>query len=475
MLHGSQKEKESGRTTNIPASVQHVQKAERAATLNVPSATTFKTLESNSSNISFSKSEAVMTPNDVIIQELGKALDAAREETAALKQQLERVKQDAQASVEISKFQASEAHRHATPEDHVEHHQHTPQQSDDEMDDQDSEFHRPPSAREEDLINQNHDLRYRLAELQDQLPSQAQPLAQPIHSDADWDALTLRLHETEKESHSRLQQLLSLKSSISSLTRTDAQISDSQLAETFSQLANRVREWVVSNYRRTKMSFDGLPDSIAQLLQSIKVDYRGTDGADKLTLYQAIVSRMLMRIFHEPLVIGMPEHGFYTGLRAFAEHTHSVGVEFREWRRATVRLITKSTSDADISRRRNDDLMRMASQLEIVMSSITSIELTPHARSALLSIMSLAADLQRILCLQKADYRVTFLDSSEGQKHHFDDHTMEPINDPEDAMDENSESHVQREFAFCVFPCLEKHDDEFVNIIFKARVCCGVG
>lgn len=461
MLHGPPKEKGSEQTASLNTPVSALSASR--ATSSSGSAATGAAEDQRSAAVP-TKAEATLIPENAVTEELEKMLVAAREETAALRQELERVKQDAQASIEISKYQVAEAHQHTPPEAAME---------------VDNEALRYDHEREEDLANQNHNLRYCLAELQDRLMSQEQQDARPhpsgpLRSDADWDVLTLRLHESEKESHSRLQQLLSLKYSISSLTRTDSQVSDSDLAESFSQLANRMREWVVSNYRRTRISFNDIPEMFVKMLQSIKIDYKTIGGADKLALYQAITSRVLMQIFDEPLVVGMPDQGIYAGLRIFVGGTQRTGPEYLEWRRATLGLI-ESAPEAETVSWRNHELERLADQLEGIMSSISSTELTPSARSALLSIMSSAASLQRTLCLQKAEYRVVFFDTLAGRYHHFDDRAMEPINDLDDAMDESNEPDTRREFAFCVFPCLQKLGHDFDNVIFKARVCSGVG
>lgn len=398
------------------------------------------------------------------LRSLEKALSLVNEETAALRLELERVKQDAQASIEISRSQASDVHQQATPEMNTQYHR--PSQEHDDG----------ASEREKDLLSQNHELRYRLAELQDLLNVQTtMPPAEVIHSEEDWNVMTLRLHEAEKESHSRLQQLLALKSSISSLTRTDSQVSDNELADSLSQLANKVREWVVSNYRRTKMNFDNLPEVTVQMLQSIKVDYKGVDPADKLALYQAILSRILMRIFDEPLLIGLPDHGVYAGLGDLSRGTQQTSPEFREWRRATLRMVMGSTQSAMIEEWRTQKLNTLALEFEAIMRSIASSELTPHAHAVLLGILAYAADLQGTLGLQKAAYSVVVFDTVHGQGHHLDCSAMEPVDDPEDTADDCDESHTRRRFIFCIFPCLKKIEDGVENIVFKARVCCGVG
>jgi len=110
----------------------------------------------------------------------------------------------------------------------------------------------------ENLAEQNFELRGRLLALQDQLVEQdvlykARIERELSRSEAEWNELTRRLHHSEKESQERLQQLLDLKHSISALTRMDTQVTDAELAERMDHLYHRVREWVISNFRRSKL------------------------------------------------------------------------------------------------------------------------------------------------------------------------------------------------------------------------------
>ncbi|KAF3046084.1 hypothetical protein E8E12_010934 [Didymella heteroderae] len=410
-----------------------------------------------------SEQHTASSPHDDRLADLEKALLAAKEEAAVLRHELDRVKQDAQASAEVSRYQA----QHHAPSEDAEMQTDLGSSVQDETDEQEREQHA-------DLLAQNHALRNRLAELQDQLLSQS-IYSEAVHSDSDWNAMTLRLHEAEKESHARLQQLLSLKSSISTLTRIDSQVSDTELAENFSQLANRVREWVISNYRRSKMNSDRLSEESAGVLRAIKKDFENIDVADRLPLYQAVVSRILMQIFDEPIILGMPDGGLHAGLRSFAESAQSGGVDVREWKRVTLQVVERCTPAAALYNWRSQRLASLAVELENIMLSISSTEIAPSARSALISIMNAAADLQRTLCLQKAGYNVIFFHALHKEPHRFDEQAMESINHLEERMDDDCEAFARhRDFAFCVFPCLEKIGNDVQNIVFKARVCCGV-
>jgi hypothetical protein len=345
-----------------------------------------------------------------------------------------------------------------------------------------------PSAQSiEDVHQQNQDLRYRLDQLQEQLVSQdvmyRSKLERALSHDGEpeWNELRIRLHATEKESQDRLQQLLSLKSSISSLTRPDSQITDSNLTDSFTQLFNRIREWVISNFRRTKTDTTQLPPVTVKALRSLTPAYESIEKSDRLSLYQALVTNALMQVLEEPIVVGLPHTGPLAAIRSFAESIQDTGPEYREWRRATVRLIEKSELGMLLQRGRTDLLHKISGEIGHLLFTLTSINLTPHSQSALMSILSAASDLQRTMVLQKARYQVEFFRTQDNDRSYvFDNRRMEAINDLDDSVDE-SDVLAEHHFLFCVFPCLEKFGDEWgdnmqvSNILLKAGVCCVVG
>jgi hypothetical protein len=337
----------------------------------------------------------------------------------------------------------------------------------------------------EDILQQNHDLRYKLARIQDQLASQEITFRNNLeralsNRDGEWNELRSRLHVTEKESQERLQQLLSLKSSISSLTRSDSQTTDSELADSFTQLSNRIREWVISNFRRSKMDAGDLPVETVNALRSLTPTYELIEKTDRLALYQGLVSSALMQVFEEPLVVGLPPAGPLATIRLFAEGIQDKGSEYREWRRATIRAIEKSKVCRSLEQGKSDFLHTIAGEIAHLLFTLTSVNLTSAAQSALEAILNATADLQRTLALQKARYQVLFFHYAKSNEDSgFDDRRMESDQDL-DSMDEH-DGLPERQFLFCVFPCLEKfgnewgEDEEMGNVLLKARVCCGVG
>jgi hypothetical protein len=321
------------------------------------------------------------------------------------------------------------------------------------------------------ILQQNCDLRHKLAQLEDQAGSQD-------HLDSEWNDLRFRLHATEKESNERLQQLLSLKSSISSLTRTDSQITDNELSDSFTQLSNRIREWVISNFRRTKMDAGNLPVETVKALRSLTPNWESIEKSDRLALYQALVSNAMMAVLEEPMVVGS-QTGCLAALRSFAASLDNASSEYHEWRRATVRAMERSTSKDSLEQEKSEVLHAIAAEIAHLLFTLTSINLTPAAKTGLLGILHAAAELQRTIVLQKARYHVLFFRSQDSSV--FDEGRMESDNDFDSAMEDDCEMHDDRRFLFCIFPCVEKFGDEWGehlevgNVLLKAKVCCVVG
>ncbi|KAJ5063302.1 hypothetical protein J3E72DRAFT_413708 [Bipolaris maydis] len=333
----------------------------------------------------------------------------------------------------------------------------------------------------EELVRQNHELRSRVAQLEDQLlylKSARQDSDRP-KSPGQVGDLKLRLQTAEKESQERLQQIISLKSSISSLTRAQSQATDSDLVASLSELANRVREWTISNLRRTKLNLENLPKETEETVFKLYPQYRnGIQGADKFALYQAIISTSLMPIFETPLVFGLPIS--LAAIQSFADEVRDSGPAFSEWKRATIQVLESSRVQPDLIREREQLLHRILGDVCHLFFTLTSTTVTSSAQLALSGILKNAVDFQRTLALQKARYQLLFF-RSEGKKMYLDDRTMEAINDADSTMDDDTVMETDRTFLFCAFPGLVKHGDEWgehhemSNILLKARVCSGFG
>ncbi|KAF2847783.1 hypothetical protein T440DRAFT_557238 [Plenodomus tracheiphilus IPT5] len=342
---------------------------------------------------------------------------------------------------------------------------------------------------EEDIRKDNYELRYRVAQLQDQitLRDSTRPDHSSSHTETEWNILRSRLHTAEKESQERMQQLISLKKSISSLTRMDSQATDSDLTEAFSQLFDRIRDWVVSNFRRSRLDFDNVPHDTLSVLRGILPSSMKVTGVDKIALYQAIVSHFCMRILEEPLLVGipvpealhLPDSASLGAFRRCDQDLQGGGSVYHEWQRATIRAIEQSHVRDVVQQFRDDLLHQIAGDIGHVLFTMTSISLTLKAKSALVSILGTAVEMQRTLALQKAHYRVLLFHREDGELLKLDCQRMEVVNDfDRDAEDYDISGN--REMLFCVSPCLEKFGDEHGehmesrNVLFRARVCYAI-
>jgi len=329
----------------------------------------------------------------------------------------------------------------------------------------------------------NHDLHLKVARLEDQLKSQEaihQSMLEHVksHNEIEWNELISRLHATEKESQERLQQLLSLKSTISSLTRMDSQATDSELSDALSQLGNRVREWVISNFRRTRLDLSNIPQETREALKAVSLNYQDIDSGDRLALYQALVSSAMMQIFCEPVYVGLPETGVLASLRHLAAYIYESSADYRDWRRLTIRSIQKGQAQEALQEGRDRVVHDLSNEIIHLLTTLTSTKVSPEAQLSLKGILNTTAELQHTLLLQKAQYKVHFFKHQLGSEVVFEHTRMESINDLDEDFDQDGDIALDREFAFCVFPCLEKFGDEsgrhaeVRNVLLKARVCC---
>jgi hypothetical protein len=430
------------------------------------------------------------------VAELERALVIAREEQESLREDLEKARKQSQEDQDTidSMREQSRHSRQATPESPT-----TTTRSRDsyvKVDDNPSRNNSDSKALDssvesrnrrqshDDVQRQNYDLRHQVAQLQEQLVSQDVNYRNGFdrahsHGDSEWNELRMRLHATEKESSERLQQLLLLKSSISSLTRSDSQITDSELVDLFTHLFNRIREWVISNFRRTKMVAGNLPAETIKALKALTPVFESIENADRLALFQALIADALMQILRESLVVGMPHTDHFAALQSFARSIESHGPQYREWRRATIRTIENNKIGQSVQQGKNDFLHGMARKIEHLLFTLTSVNLTTAAQAALMSILNATADVQRTIALQKAEYEVVFFRNETSTSNcAFDDQMMEVINDMDTEVDDDDDEFMDRRFLFCVFPGLQKFGDEWGNntamnnVLLKARVCC---
>ncbi|KAH9875205.1 hypothetical protein J1614_004696 [Plenodomus biglobosus] len=397
------------------------------------------------------------------VAELERALAVAKEEQDLLRKDLDAERAHRQADQNmIDKLRSQVAETRRTTRSPPAEHSTKKQRSSDHPD--------------EDILRENYELRYTVAQLHDQITFQDSATDYSgLHTKEEWESLRSRLHVAEKESQERLQQLISLKKSISSLTRMGSHVTDTDLTEAFSQLFDRIRDWTVSNFKRSRLKLDGVPDETRNVLSAILPGSTSVASVDKLALYQAIVSHFCMRLLDEPLLVGLPDTAPLAAFRLCDQELRSSG-SHREWQRATIRAIEQSNV-GDMLRQGRDNLVhQIAREIEDVLCTVTSVDLKLGAKSALLSILITAADVQRMIALQKSHYQVLFFRRRDSECLLFDYRKMEVVNNFDDDL-EDSHHFRKGVVLFCVSPCLEKIGNEEGenlenrNVLFKAKVC----
>ncbi|XTI93382.1 hypothetical protein V2W45_1252381 [Cenococcum geophilum] len=281
------------------------------------------------------------------------------------------------------------------------------------------------------------------------------------------------LHAAEKEAQDRRKQLLDLKQSISALTRMESQVTDGELTERMDQLYHRTREWVISNFRRSKLNLSNIRKETAEVLENIYPEYVKTQPSEKIGLYQAVVMNSIMKIFNEKACIGLPEDGPLAKVRELATYLQgNQAPEFREWRRCTIRALEKGQARQVLDERTQLLIRGIANEIQEIMADVSGVNLTETSQGSIIGVLQTVVELQKIFLTQKAEYVVTLvMEPSSQNGATFDGSRMEFVNQEE-------EDTTQSKIAFFVFPVLEKYGNEsgenlsVRNVLLKARVFC---
>jgi hypothetical protein len=275
----------------------------------------------------------------------------------------------------------------------------------------------------------------------------------------------------DEQVNSLQQQLSDLKRSISTATRMDNQTTDSTLAQEIGVLHNELQNWIVNNFRRVKACV--APSELSSRLEGVaeprqagvlKQIYTPFDPSAKLAVYQATAVVLLMDVFTEALLFGMPsdqewcKHIFWTAGDLERQLTP---MAFNKWRAATLEAIQHSAGfDAMVQ----SAVARMTETISRALGKLTDTE--PNV-AALSGIVKRAVSLAHIFRLQRARYDFCLPSPTEA----FDPSTME------DALD-RSDGIADSTVRCATFPGVLKFGDEYGdnlhlrNVIVKAKVLC---
>lgn len=329
-------------------------------------------------------------------------------------------------------------------------------------------------------LHPNHETRHRITasegrSIERDFEEHSDQLAR---NEAQWNELRHHLRLTEKESQERLHQLILLKAEISSLTRIEPQITDGELVDSLVHIASRVREWVVTNFRRSRLVLREASPEVKETLISTIGRFETDRTVNKFALCQAVIGSIITKILQEPLIFGLPETGPFAGFKECIAALRSSGPAYDSWRRTTVLAIEQSHLSEFVQQSSKDALQSLLEKAVNLLFSLTSTGLSSQAQAILIQILGTVATLQRTIALQRARYRFLFF-CRDKEDVGLDISRMEAIND--DGIDDDGNALSLQDFLFCAFPCVEKLGEEWgkgiekCNILLKAKVCGGVG
>lgn len=309
------------------------------------------------------------------------------------------------------------------------------------------------------------------------MEEEVEDLQERLKRDSNGPAHGKALHaeKTRMDEISSLQQqLLDLKRSISTSTRTDSQVSDSTFAQEMGVLHHELQNWIVNNFRRAKVDVSAEAlcsrlEGLAELKHAdlLKQLYGTFDAAAKLATCQAIAAIFLTDIFREPLLFGLPVEQAWVGCTVLAiESLRDVltPVPYNRWRAATLDAIRQSETFQNAVQHAS---MNVVESLSSTLSKLTETDVNETGRTSLQSIVRRAVTLANLLRVQLARYDFYLPKPTDS----FDAGMMEDISEGSDAGPECA-------VRCATFPAVVKIGDEhgdnipLRNVILKAKVLC---
>lgn len=271
-------------------------------------------------------------------------------------------------------------------------------------------------------------------------------------------------------------QLTDLKRSISKSTRVETVVtSDATFVQEMGSLAHEVQNWTVNNYRRARISASA-EELVARLepmvnerqLERLRPVWAGWKSENKIAVFQSTVAAVLMDIFDDQLLFGMPpQEEWAMSLRKTANHMSAVlePQQYNKWRASTLDIIRQT---AVMSAAADSAAATMA---EYVASTLDVLAGMPSSGSKLTSLQPIlrrAITLAHLFRTQRARFSFDLPPPTVP----FDPKTMENVAFDRDAEEGNI-------IDCATFPLVLKLGDEhganvqWQNVLQKANVVCG--
>ncbi|KAK4221214.1 AKAP7 2'5' RNA ligase-like domain-containing protein [Podospora fimiseda] len=282
----------------------------------------------------------------------------------------------------------------------------------------------------------------------------------------------LRRDEEIKELRS---QMRGLKEWVSNSTRTDGQvqISDEVFGEGMARLGNGLQNWVLVNFRRSKVDLTNVPEPIIEELARLVPMYEDLVSTSKIHLLQSVVSRLLVEHVFNTHFPGLSkeESRQLTETETLLASYGASDEPINQWRSTTLTILRKDgnkrlqTETANLTN-------TIVSRVNELLDAMTATKPNEGRDQGLRALVTSAIDLSRLLSVQRAVFNATMPEILPHQRIVFDAETMEDIGG------EDEENLFEREVCCVTFPGIIKRGDvsggqlQYRNVISKARVLC---
>lgn len=271
-------------------------------------------------------------------------------------------------------------------------------------------------------------------------------------------------------------QLTELKRSISRSTRVESVVtSDATFVQEMGSLAHEIQNWTVNSYRRARISASAgeLTARLAPLVNDRQLErleplWAGWRPENKIAVLQSTIAAILMDIFDDQLLFGMPPHeDWAASLRRTSHHMSTVleAQQYNKWRACSLEIVRQT---AVMNKALDSAASTMAEYVTTTLDTL-SVQASSAAKLASLQpIVKRAITLAHLFRIQRARFTFDFPAPSTS----FDSSTMENV-----AFDRDAEEGHPIDCA--TFPMVLKLGDEhganieWQNVLLKANVVCG--
>ncbi|KAI9822788.1 MAG: hypothetical protein M1832_003021 [Thelocarpon impressellum] len=301
--------------------------------------------------------------------------------------------------------------------------------------------------------------------------------------------------EWEDEAREMRRQVLELKHSISTSTRTEAQVTDDVFREKVRLLGHDVQNWTITNYRKRELDISELSEKAQEELSSTVPFYDRLLPSSKLDVIQSIVAGMLVEDVFRPYFFGLPPDRV-SQCRKMEEYLLTIGsaATVNQWRSLTLTIVRHSASDA-LRALTHTLIEAVQARVDSLLCELTGTAPSEARARGLRAIVEQAVQLARLFRVQRAQFAVDApgLDAGRPGACAFDGASMEDVggdadddnDDDDDAFGDeggrDGEGRARARWVRCVtFPAVCKAGDEagdngqlhLRNVIVKAKVLC---